>query len=96
MRRKAPGVPVDIQTGDKEMGHADTFAARGAGRSSTLASSSGPGLGAGLGRAMAVHDGGAPLTPSAYQTPDQEETNAQPNQGHGRRWFNLGRVTNHK
>lgn len=56
---------------------------------------SNPGLGSGLSKVVAARDGGVALTPTKSQVNDEEYDNAQPAQGHGRRWFNLSRVTNH-
>ncbi|ROW17194.1 hypothetical protein VPNG_01346 [Cytospora leucostoma] len=52
-------------------------------------SNGGPGLGAGLSTVLGTHDGGAPLTSSSQE---QENFLASAGQGHGRRWFGLGRV----
>lgn len=57
--------------------------------------SSNPGLGSNLNKVVAARDGGVTLTPTKSQVDDEEQDNAQPAQGHGRRWFNLSRVTNH-
>lgn len=54
-----------------------------------------PSLGSGLSNVVVARDGGAALNPSRDQGDDQEHENAQSNQGSGRRWFNLSRVTNH-
>lgn len=57
--------------------------------------SSNPGLGSGLSKVVAARDGGVALTPTKSQVNDEEPDNVQPAPGHGRRWFNLSRVTNH-
>lgn len=67
---------------------------RAAGGSGGLASSN-PGLGSNLSQVVAARDGGVALTPTKSEVNDEELDNAQPAQGHGRRWFNLSRVTNH-
>lgn len=54
------------------------------------------GLGSGLSKVITGQDGGVALTPTRDQTSDQEHEIAHSSQGHGRRWFNLTRVTNHQ
>lgn len=54
------------------------------------------GLGSGLSNVMASQDGGVPLTFHAAGTADLDSEAVQPSHVHGRRWFNLGRVTQHK
>lgn len=82
MRNRAPSMDVGATDGVEL--HAAT-------RSGQAGNSKGnPGLGAGLSAVLATHDGGAPLN-----TPPQEQENtpASAGNGHGRRWFGLGRVT---
>lgn len=53
------------------------------------------GLGSGLSKVVAARDGGVALSSASSQIIDQDQDIAQSSQGHGRRWFNLSRVTNH-
>lgn len=86
MRQRGSGAATGPSNNDE--GRRNT--ATGAGRAvrATTFTTSGPGLGAGLGRALASQDGGAPLTQMANHNTEQEAASAQPSQPHGRRWFN--------
>ncbi|KAJ4417715.1 hypothetical protein N0V82_005989 [Gnomoniopsis sp. IMI 355080] len=83
---------IDFNDGEEVRGGRPASSQRGAGGSTS--SSSNPGLGSGLSKVVAARDGGVALTPARNQADDEEHDSAQSNQGHGRRWFNLSRVTN--
>lgn len=52
-----------------------------------------PGLGTGLSRVVTSEEGGAPLTHNQAPRQSQETSFPPTSQGHGRKWFGLGRVT---
>lgn len=84
---------TDSGDGEEAQGARLAGSSRVAGESGLGSSSSG--LGSGLTKVMTARDGGVALTPARSQISDQEHDNRQQSQGHGRRWFNLSRVTNH-
>lgn len=90
------GVAADAAVGHS--GEAHAFKAGGSTRQARASTFSEAkfSLGSGLSNMMALQDGGVPLTLPPDSAADLEADTAQATQGHGRRWFNLGRATNYK
>lgn len=91
MRNRGPATAIDAQEGvhfEETNGNNSSRA----GRSSNAAAGP-PGLGAGLSAVLAGQEGGASLAPSAREDSGHDDAPAQISQGHGRKWFGLGRVT---
>lgn len=91
VRNRAPTKVMDTQDGRAGQGNSASSSPR-AGRSSTVAAGT-PGLGAGLSAVLAGQEGGAPLTLNGRESPGLDNAAVQSSQGHGRKWFGLGRVT---
>lgn len=90
LRNRGPSKSMNVQDGEEQQGTTADSALR-AGKGG-VAPSSIPGLGAGLNAMLVGQEGGASLTPTAQDNPAQDNNPAQI-QGHGRKWFGLGRVT---
>lgn len=94
MRNRAPVTAVDT----RDDGEAQRNRATGSSRTGrgNYADAGTPGLGAGLSAVLDGQEGGASLTTSMKEISGQENAQAQNSQGHGRKWFGLGRATSHK
>lgn len=92
LRNRGPTKTMNVEEGQNMQGTTAGSSSRVV-RGSATPGSSIPGLGAGLNAMFVGQEGGAPLTPTAKDSPAQDNNPVQ-NQGHGRKWFGLGRVTN--
>lgn len=91
VRNRGPTKVMDTHEGRDNQGNSFSNTPR-AGRSSTVAAGT-PVLGAGLSAVLAGQEGGASLTLNGRESPGLDAAAVQSSQGHGRKWFGLGRVT---
>lgn len=94
MRKRGSATVMDVDEGMNFHGPSPNDISR-AGRGSHVVAGP-PGLGAGLSAVLAGHEGGASLAPHDKDEPVHDDAPVQSSQGHGRKWFGLGRVTSLK
>lgn len=90
VRNRGPSKLADTREGRDIQGNGASNTPRGARNSRVVAGA--PGLGAGLSTVLAGQEGGASLTRNGRESPGLDNVAVQSSQGHGRKWFGLGRT----